>query len=187
MPESRIRPSWRAPALSWIQPAPRHAPYAVIPTVYGDCTLFRGPGRRLSPAAKAEQWERWQLVFGGDTVLEIQDAAAPWYALRTRMRLGVHGTLEGVPFTARAEGRSFLARRRGIHFALGDGQTLSFTARRLHRCLVRGAGGEERVVARSRGADCWESERLERGEVAVLCFVVVSGADALLTSPLLNL
>ncbi|MFD6888020.1 hypothetical protein [Streptomyces sp. NPDC059957] len=186
MPESRIEPSWRAPLAEWIQPAPERGPYAVIPTAYGEYTLFRGPGKRLSSTAKAEAWEQWQLILGEDVVLEIDDAATPWYLLRARMRLGLHGTLDGVPFTARAASRSFMPRRRGIHFEMSDGRTLSITAHRFHRHFVRGGGGKERLTLRSNGAR-WETDRLDRGELALLCFVLISGADVLLTSPLWNL
>ncbi|MEU6210883.1 hypothetical protein ABZ891_13345 [Streptomyces sp. NPDC047023] len=186
VPESRIQPSWRAPLAKWIQPAPERAPYAVVPTAYGEYTLFREPGKRPSPAARAEAWERWQLILGEDVVLEIDDAATPWHGLRSRMRAGVHGTLDGMSFTARAASRSFVPDRRGIRFDMSDGRALSFTAHRFHRHFVRGVGGEERFILRSNGAR-WETDRLDRGELALLCFVLISGADALLTSPLWNL
>ena len=186
VPEPRIQPSWRAPLAKWIQPAPERALYAVVPTAYGEYTLLREPGERPSPTAKAEAWERWQLVLGEDVVLEIDDAAPPWHGLRSRMRLGVHGRLDGVPFTARAASRSFVPRRRGIHFYVSDGRALSFTAHRFHRHFIRNIGGEERLILRSDGSR-WETDQLDRGELALLCFVLVSGADALLTSPLWNL
>ncbi|MFK0017163.1 hypothetical protein [Streptomyces sp. NPDC091027] len=186
MPDSRIQPSWRAPLAQWIQPAPERARYAVIPTAYGDCTLFREPGERPTPAARAEAWERWQFVLGEDVVLEIDDAATPWHGLRSRMRVGVHGRLDGVPFAARAASRSMVPRRRGIRFELSDGRALSFTAHRFHRHFVRGVRGEEHHVLRSHGA-LWDTDHLDRGELALLCFVLVSGADTLLASPLWNL
>lgn len=186
MPESRLQPSWRAPLAKWTRPASERAPYATVPTAYGEYTLFREPGKRPTPVAKAEAWERWQFVLGEDVVLEIGDAAPPSYGLQRRMRGGVHGTLDGVPFTARAARRSFVPRHRGIRFEMGDGRTLSITAHRVHRHFVRAFGDEEHLNVRSRGA-WWETDRMDRGELALLCFVLSSGADVLLTSPLWNL
>ncbi|WP_404959740.1 hypothetical protein [Streptomyces sp. 147326] len=188
MPATRIAPSWRAPSRTWLSPAEARARYAEIPTPHGTYTLLREPGARLTATARAEARERWQLVLGEDTVLEVDDAAPPWHGVRTRMRRGVHGTLDGVPFTARARGRSPLPSRRGIHFALDDGRTLSFTAHGLHRRFVRetGTGGGARVISRSRGGG-WETDGLDRGELALLCFVTVARVDVLLTAPLRDL
>ncbi|MFF4424267.1 hypothetical protein ACFY04_26385 [Streptomyces sp. NPDC001549] len=180
---SLLNPSWRAPWRMWLQPAHTRGRHAEIPTAYGTYTLFREPGLRLTADAKAEAWERWQFLLGEEIVLEMDDAALPGQGIRKRLRHGVHGRLDGVPFTARTAGRSLLPGRRGIRFALDDGRALSFTARPFHLCLVRETGGEEEVRARTR-AGGWETHRLDRGELALLCFVTVSGADRLLRSPL---
>ncbi|WP_327384964.1 MULTISPECIES: hypothetical protein [unclassified Streptomyces] len=180
---SLLQPSWRAPWRTWLQPAHSRDRHAEIPTAHGTYTLFREPGPRLSADAKAEAWERWQFLLGGETVLEIDDAALPGYGIRRRLRHGVHGRLDGVPFTARTTGRSLLPGRRGVRFTLDDGRNLSFTARPLHLRLARDTGGEDEVLARSR-ASGWETHRLDRGELALLCFVTLSGADQLLRSPL---
>ncbi|MFE6839730.1 hypothetical protein ACFVFI_33520 [Streptomyces sp. NPDC057705] len=183
MPESPVKPSWRAPWRMWLQPAHTRDRHAVIPTAHGTYTLFREPGPRLSADAKAEAWERWQFLLGEETVLQIDDAAPPWQLIRTRLRRGARGRLDGVPFTARAAGRSLLPGRRGIRFALDDGRTLSFTAHPFHLRLVRETGGGDEVLARTR-AGGWETDRLDRGELALLCFLTVSGVDRLLRSPL---
>ncbi|MFD7787811.1 hypothetical protein ACFV4Q_32675 [Streptomyces nojiriensis] len=177
------KPSWRAPWRMWLQPAHTRERHAEIPTVHGTYTLFREPGPRLTADAKAEGWERWQFLLGEETVLEIDDAAQPWQGIRKRLRHGVHGRLDGVPFTARAAGRSLRPSRRGIHFCLDDGRILSFTARPFHLRLVRKAGGEHEVRARTR-AGGWETHRLDRAELALVCLVTVSGLDRLLASPL---
>lgn len=186
MPELRIEASWRGPSAAWRQPAHQHRQYAALPTDRGEYALFRGPGERLTPSAKAGARERWRFTLGEDVVLEIDDAAAPWYGLRARMRAGIKGRVDGVPFTARAASRSFAQRRRGIHFALDDGRNLSFTPHRFHQHLNRSAGGDAHVISRSKGGR-WNTDHLNRGELALLCFVVISGADALLTSPLADL
>ncbi|WP_327414383.1 hypothetical protein [Streptomyces sp. NBC_01233] len=183
MPGTRIAPSWRAPSRTWTSPADTRTRYAEIPTPHGTYTLFREPGPRLSADAEAEARERWQFLLGGETVLEIDDAALPWQLIRTRLRRGVRGRLDGVPFTARAAGRSLLPGRRGIRFTLDDGRTLSFTAHPFHLRLVRETGSEDEVLARTR-AGGWETDRLDRGELALLCFITVSGVDQLLTSAL---
>ncbi|WP_030763471.1 MULTISPECIES: hypothetical protein [unclassified Streptomyces] len=180
---SLLEPSWRAPWRTWLRPAHTRDRYAEIPTAYGTYTLFREPGRRPTAEAEAEAWERWQFLLGEETVLELDDAALPWQGIRKRLRRGVRGHLDGVPFTARAAGRSLLPGRRGIRFALDDGRTLTFTARAFHLCLVRTGDDKEEVVARTRAAD-WETHRPDRGELALLCFVTVSGVDQLLRSPL---
>ncbi|WP_405787458.1 hypothetical protein [Streptomyces sp. NBC_01367] len=118
---SLLQPSWRAPWRTWLQPAHSRDRHAEIPTAYGTYTLFREPGPRLTADAKADAWERWQFLLGGETVLEIDDAALPGYGIRRRLR-------------SRASG--------------------------------------------------WETHRLDRGELALLCFVTLSGADQLLRSPL---
>ncbi|MGW2272194.1 hypothetical protein [Streptomyces yangpuensis] len=183
---SSLTPSWRAPRRTWLAPAHARARYAEIPTPLGTYTLFREPGRRLTATARAEAWERWQFRLGEDTVLEIDDAAPPWYGIRVRMRHGVRGRLDGVPFTAHARGRSLLAHRRGIHVALDDGRTLSFTVHRLHRHLVRRTAGADTVVSRTRGGG-WEARGLDRGETALLCLVTVAGLDRLLDPPFRDL
>ncbi|WKD34323.1 hypothetical protein [Streptomyces xanthophaeus] len=180
---SLLKPSWRAPWRMWLQPAHARERHAEIPTVHGHYTLFREPGPRPAADAKAEAWERWQFLLGEETVLEIDDAALPWQGIRKRLRHGVQGRLDGVPFTAQAAGRSLRPSRRGIRFRLDDGRTLSFTAHRFHQRLVREAGGEQEVRARTR-AGGWETDRLDRGELALLCLVTVSGLDQLLRSPL---
>ncbi|MFD5412595.1 hypothetical protein [Streptomyces nojiriensis] len=180
---SFLKPSWRAPWRMWRRPAHARERHAEIPTAHGPCTLFREPGPRLTADAKAEAWERRQFPLGEETVLEIDDAAQPWQGIRKRLRHGVHGRLDGVPFTARAAGRSLRPTRRSIRCRLDDGRTLSFTARPFHLRLVREAGGEHEVRARTR-AGGWETHRLDRGELALLCFLAVSGADQFLRSPL---
>ncbi|WP_046778905.1 hypothetical protein [Streptomyces yangpuensis] len=183
---SSLAPSWRAPWRTWLAPAHTRARYAEIRTPLGTYTLFREPGRRLTATARAEAWERWQLRLGENTVLEIDDAATPWYGMRVRMRRGVHGRLDGVPFTAHARGRSLLAHRRGIHFTLADGRTLSFTVHRLHRHFVRRTAGTDTVISRTRGGG-WEAGGLDRGETALLCLITVAGLDQLLDPPLRDL
>ncbi|MFF4449867.1 hypothetical protein [Streptomyces sp. NPDC001502] len=179
---SLLKPSWRAPWRMWLQPAHTRERHAEIPTSWGTCTLFREPGPRLTADARAEALERRQFLLGEETVLEIDDAAPPWQGIRKRLRRGVHGRLDGVPFTARATGRSLRPSGRGIRFRLDDGRTLSFTARPFHLRLVREAGGEHEVLARTRTGG-WETHRLDRGELALLCFITVSGVDRLLRSP----
>ncbi|OLZ65018.1 hypothetical protein AVW11_17805 [Streptomyces amritsarensis] len=181
-----LAPSWRAPWRTWTAPAGTRARYAEIPTPLGTYTLFREPGRRLTATARAEARERWQFRLGEDTVLEVDDAAAPWYGMRVRMRRGVRGRLDGVPFTAHARGRSLSAHRRGIHFTLDDGRTLSFTVHRLHRHLVRRTAGTDTVISRTHGGG-WETRGLDRGETALLCLVTVASLDRLLDPPLLEL
>ncbi|MFE6907863.1 hypothetical protein [Streptomyces erythrochromogenes] len=183
---SSITPTWRTPWRAWTAPARTRARHAEIATPLGACTLFREPGRRLSATAKAEAWERWQFVLGGESVLTVDDAALPGHGLKVRMRRGVRGTLDGVPFTAQARGRSLLARRRGIRFTLDDGRTLSFTVHRLHRHLVRETAGTNEVISRTRGGG-WEAAGLDRGVTALLCFVTVAGLDRLLDPPLWDL
>ncbi|MFB8399085.1 hypothetical protein [Streptomyces yangpuensis] len=183
---SPLTPSWRAPRRTWQAPAHTRARYAEIPTPLGTYTLFREPGRRRTATAKAEARERWQFRLGEDTVLEIDDAAAPWYGMRVRMRRGVRGRLDGVPFTAHARGRSLLAHRRGIHFTLADGRTLSFTVHRLHRHFVRRTAGADTVISRTHSGT-WEAHALDRGETALLCLITIAGLDQLLDPPLWNL
>ncbi|KOG55456.1 hypothetical protein ADK75_11200 [Streptomyces virginiae] len=183
MTPSPVRPSWRAPMKTWHRPVHTRERHAEIPTAHGTYTLLREPGPRLTADAKAEAWERWQFVLDGDTVLEIDDAGLPGEGMRRRVRHGIHGRLDGVPFTARAEGRSLRPSRRGIRFALDDGRTLSFTVHRFHRQLVRAAGGKDEVRARTR-TGLWEADRLDRAELALLCLVTVAGLDRLLASPL---
>ncbi|MGZ9931363.1 hypothetical protein ACXNSR_15900 [Streptomyces sp. NC-S4] len=181
---SLVEPTWRSPLKAWLRPVHTRERHAVFPTAHGTYALWRDRGPRRSPDAEAEAWERRQFLLGGETVLEIEDAAMPWQGMRKRLRSGVHGHLDGVPFTARAAGRSLLPGRRGIRFALDDGHTLSITARPFHLRLVRenGDGGAE-VLARTR-AGSWEPGRMDRGELALLCFIAVSGAAQLLRSPL---
>ncbi|WP_159011768.1 hypothetical protein [Streptomyces sp. NRRL F-5123] len=179
---SRLEPSWRAPRSAWNAPVNARAPFARVPTAYGEYTLFREPGRRVTFVAVAEAWENWQVVLGEEVLLRVDDAA-PSLGLRKSLRHGLNGTLDGVPFTVRAAGRSLLASRRGLHFELDDGRTLSFTVHGFHRHLTRRVGGEDRLVLRSRG-DAWETDGLDRGEWALLCFVVLSDAEGLLSSPL---
>ncbi|WP_329101298.1 hypothetical protein [Streptomyces sp. NBC_01439] len=180
---SFLKPSWRAPWRMWLQPAHARERHAEIPTAHGTYTLFREPGPRLTADAKAEAWERWQFLLGEETVLEIDDAALPWLGIRKRLRHGVRGRLDGVPFTARAACRSLRPSRCGIRFCLDDGRILSFTVHRFHQRLVREAGDEHEVRARTR-AGGWETHRLDRGELALVCLVTVSGLDRLLASPL---
>ncbi|MFD1831240.1 hypothetical protein ACFSJS_16455 [Streptomyces desertarenae] len=170
------------PLAVWLAPARRRRAHAVIPTPYGDCVLFRGPGT----TAKAEVWEQWELTLGGQTVLEVEDAAAPWHGVRARARSGMHGRLGGVPFTARARHRAIRPSRRAMRFTLDDGRTLAFTAHRLHRHLVLETSRGREVIASSRGTR-WRTDRLGRPETALVCFTVVSGLDALLASPLQDL
>jgi hypothetical protein len=155
----------------------------VIPTDHGDFTLFREPGARPGFVAVAEAWERWQFVLGDDVVLEVEDAAAPWLPVAGRLRQGVHGTLDGVPFTTRPARRSVLPRRRGLHADLDDGRTLSLVVERSRRTFVRTVDGEVRLTLPSKG-ERWETGLLDRGEAALLCFVLVSGAGSFLVSPL---
>ncbi|MFP8940370.1 hypothetical protein ACLIYM_02895 [Streptomyces fenghuangensis] len=170
----------------WLAPAHQRRAHAVIPTPYGDCVLFREPGTRLGATAGAEAWERWELTLGGEVVLEVQDAAMPWHGVRARARSGMHGRLDGEPFTARAQRRAMRPSRRGMRFALDDGRVLVFTAHRLHRHLVLETGRGREVIASSRGAR-WRTDRLGRPETALVCFTAVSGLDALLASPLQDL
>ncbi|MFE5809417.1 hypothetical protein [Streptomyces sp. NPDC056491] len=156
----------------------------MIPTVHGTYTLFREPGPRLGMDARAEAWERWEFLLGEDSVLEIDDGAMPWAGMRRRMRHGIRGRLDGVAFTARAAGRSLRPGRRGIRFALDDGRTLSFTVHRFHHRLVREAGGDRPEVRARTRVGLWEADGLDRGELALLCFVTVAGLDAFLRSPL---
>ncbi|MFF8260328.1 hypothetical protein [Streptomyces virginiae] len=181
-----ITPTWRTPWHTWPAPANTRARHAEIATPLGTYTLFREPGRRLTATAKAEAWERWQFRLGEDTVLAIDDAAPPWRGVRIRMRHGIHGTLDGVPFTARALGRALRAHRRGIHFVLDDGRTLAFTVHRFHRHLVRATADANEVISRTRGGG-WEAAGLDRGETALLCFFTVAGVGRLLDPPLWDL
>ncbi|MFA7761042.1 hypothetical protein ACGFNX_43380 [Streptomyces sp. NPDC048723] len=123
---SLLKPSWRAPWRMWLRPAHSRERHAEIPTAYGASPPFREPGLRLAADAKAGAWERWRFLLGEETVLEVDDAALPWQGIRKRLRRGVPGRFAGVPFTARAAGRSLPPGRRCIRFTLDDGRTLSF-------------------------------------------------------------
>lgn len=181
----RVKSSDRVPSKVWLAPADERRQHAVIRTPLGDCTLFRGPGARPTSTAKAEAWERWEFFLDGVSVLEIDDAAMPWQLIRRRMRGGVKGRLGGRSFTATAGRRSPRPSRRGIHFSFEDGRKLSFVVHRLHQRLVRETGQGQVVVSRSRDSG-WETAAMDREETALVCFVLVSGIDELLESPLID-